>query len=372
MSTDKDTKNTNGKSTPVANGTAAAGATLGVKVAVVAASPAVAGLPWVEKYRPGDLSSVKGNEEAVKRLRLIAEHGNMPNMILSGPPGTGKTTSVLCLARELLLPHLTGSMKLKDVVLELNASDARGIDVVRGKIRQFAQKKTTLPANRQKIVILDEADAMTEQAQHGLRRLMDKFCATTRFALACNTVKKIIDSLQSRCVSLRFLPLSDAEVQSRTLEIARQERIPDKNMTADGVGALLFTAQGDLRQAINNLQAVSNGLGLVNAENVYKIADQPPPTLLTAVLTSCVKGDAKAAANKLSQIWKMGYAGIDIVSTLHKVCISSNNMEPRAKQRFVLEISKMHVRVSAGLSSLLQLHGLVATLSSFENGNVTS
>jgi len=155
----------------------------------------------VEKYRPVLIHDVVGNQEAVSRLQVIADQGNLPNMILTGPPGTGKTTSVHCLARALL------GASYKDAVLELNASDDRGIDVVRNRIKMFAQQKVTLPPGAHKIVILDEADAMTTGAQQALRRIMEIYSSSTRFALACNISSKIIEPIQSRCAVIRFTKL---------------------------------------------------------------------------------------------------------------------------------------------------------------------
>ncbi|CAI8593054.1 unnamed protein product [Vicia faba] len=138
-------------------------------------------MPWVEKYRPNKVVDIVGNEDAVSRLQVTARDGNMPNLILSGPPGTGKTTSILAHAHELLGPNY------RKAVLELNASDDRGIDVVRNQIKMFAQKKVTLPPGRHKVVILDEADSTTSGAQQALRRTMEIYSNSTRFALACNT-----------------------------------------------------------------------------------------------------------------------------------------------------------------------------------------
>ncbi|RYR29883.1 hypothetical protein Ahy_B01g054484 isoform B [Arachis hypogaea] len=176
-------------------------------------------VPWVEKYRPSKVSDVVGNQDAVSRLQVIARDGNMPNLILSGPPGTGKTTSILALAHELL-----GSNS-KEAVLELNASDDRGIDVVRNKIKMFAQKKVTLPPGRHKIVILDEADSMTSGAQQALRRTMEIYSNTTRFALACNTSSKVIEPIQSRCAIVRFSRLSDEEILGRLMVVVQAEKV---------------------------------------------------------------------------------------------------------------------------------------------------
>jgi replication factor C subunit 2/4 len=202
--------------------------------------------PWLEKYRPQQIKDIVGNEETVGRLEVLAQQGNMPNLILSGPPGTGKTTSVLALARTLL------GDAFKEGVLELNASDDRGIEVVRGRIKAFAQKKVTLPPGKHKIIVLDEADAMTEGAQQAMRRTMEIYSGTTRFALACNLSEKIIEPIQSRCAVLRYSKLTEQQVTKRLLDVLQMEKAA---FNESGLEALVFTAEGDMRQALNNAQA---------------------------------------------------------------------------------------------------------------------
>jgi replication factor C subunit 2/4 len=175
---------------------------------------------WLEKYRPQVITDIVGNEDTVGRLAGLGRQGNMPNLILAGPPGTGKTTSVLALAREML------GDAAKEGVLELNASDDRGIEVVRGRIKAFAQKKVTLPPGKHKVIILDEADSMTEGAQQAMRRTMEIYSNTTRFALACNLSEKIIEPIQSRCAVLRYSKLTDAQVLERLLEVLGKEGVP--------------------------------------------------------------------------------------------------------------------------------------------------
>lgn len=227
-----------------------------------AATEGAGEMPWIEKYRPKTLDECVGNAEAMARFRVIIRDGNMPNLMLTGPPGTGKTTTIMCLARALL------GDRVGSAVLELNASDDRGLDVVRNRIKAFAQKKVTLPPGRHKIVILDEADSMTEHAQQALRRTMEVFSSTTRFALACNFSQKVIEPIQSRCAVVRFGRLEDREVLARVLDVVEAEKVA---VTDDGLEAILYTSDGDLRAALNNLQAAHVGFQAVTGPNVYKV-----------------------------------------------------------------------------------------------------
>ncbi|KAI9363951.1 replication factor C subunit 4 [Zopfochytrium polystomum] len=309
-------------------------------------------MPWVEKYRPLLLKEIVGNEETVSRLQVIAKDGNMPNIIISGSPGIGKTTSILCLAHELLGPHF------KEAVLELNASDDRGIDTVRSRIKMFAQKKVTLPPGRHKIVILDEADSMTPGAQQAMRRTMEIYSSTTRFALACNLSSKIIEPIQSRCAILRYSKLSDSQLLKRLLEVCEMEKV---KYVPEGLEAIIFTAEGDMRQAINNLQSTQSGFGFVNAENVFKVCDQPNPVVMGQVINCCLTADVDAACTRLEKLWLDGYSGVDIVGTLFKV-IKQYDMPEYMKLEFIKEVGTVHMRMLEGVQSIVQVSGLAARL----------
>ena len=310
-------------------------------------------MPWVEKYRPIYLDEIVGNEETINRLKVFAEDGNLPNLIISGPPGTGKTTSILCLARQLL-----GANVYKEAVLELNASNDRGIDVVRNKIKMFAQKKVTLEKGKHKIIILDEADSMTDGAQQALRRIMEIYSKTTRFCLACNNSEKIIEPIQSRCAILRYSKLNDKQLLHRLLEICDKEKL---SYTDDGLEAIIFTSQGDLRQAINNLQSTHNGFTHVNSENVFKVCDEPHPLLIKQIIDNCVEKKLEEALKILSHLWKLGYSADDIITVIFRVCKTAQ-MPEYLKLEFIKMIGITHVKISQGLNSLLHLNALVAKL----------
>lgn len=318
------------------------------------------------------MDDIVGNTETISRLKIIAKDGNMPHVIISGMPGIGKTTSILCLARQLL------GDSYKEAVLELNASDERGIDVVRNRIKGFAQKKVTLPAGRQKLVILDEADSMTSGAQQALRRTMEIYSGTTRFAFACNQSNKIIEPLQSRCAILRYARLTDGQVVKRLYQICQAE---DVKYSDDGIAALVFSAEGDMRQAINNLQSTYAGFGFVSGDNVFRVVDSPHPVKVQAMIKNCQEQKIDEALESLKELWyvelhdlmsnvsaahtiyrNLGYSTHDIISTMFKVTKTMPSLSEHAKLEFIREIGFTHMRILEGVQTYLQLAGCVAKL----------
>ncbi|TPX34086.1 hypothetical protein SmJEL517_g03165 [Synchytrium microbalum] len=301
-------------------------------------------LPWVEKYRPKYLRDIVGNEETVKKLGMIARDGNCPNMIITGSPGIGKTTSILALAHELL-----GD----------NYKQAVGIDVVRNRIKMFAQTHVTLPHGRQKIVILDEADSMTTAAQQALRRTMELYSATTRFAFACNFSSKIIEPIQSRCTILRYARLLDKQILKRLMEICQAENVKS---TPEGLEAIIFTAEGDMRQAVNNLQSTHAGFGIIEPDYVFKVCDQPHPMIVQDLIRAASKPEVEVALARVSELWSNGYSSLDIVGTMAKVTQYSTELQEFVKLNFLKEIGAAHMRLLDGMQSLVQIQGLVARL----------
>ena len=309
-------------------------------------------MPWVEKYRPQLLEDVVGNERTISQLNTISAQGNMPNLLLVGPPGCGKTTSIWCLARQML------GETARQAVCELNASDDRGIDVVREKIKSFAQQKVNVPANMHKIIILDEADSMTSSAQQALRMIMTDYTSTTRFALACNDSSKIIEAIQSRCAILRFTRLNDQNVLSRLMTVIKAE---DVKFEQKGLEALIFTAEGDMRNALNNLQATVSAFAFVNFDNVFQVCDQPHPDILRDVIVKCLEGQFSAACNCLKILWVQGYSPLDIIGSLYKV-VTNYSMHENLQLKYLKELAVLRMRLLDGVCTLLQVHGCLAKL----------
>lgn len=247
---------------------------------------------------------------------------------------------------------------VKTAVLELNASDERGIDVVRDKVKAFAHQKIVVPDGMHKIIILDEADSMTEAAQQALRMVMTEYTDTTRFALACNDSSKIIEPIQSRCAIVRFTNLTDEEVLKRLTYVIDEEKVEYDD---DGLQALLFTAQGDMRYALNNLQATVAGFGKVTTDAVYKVCDQPHPELMKDVINFCIDGQFQDATNEINTVYEEGYNILDIIGTLARI-IQIIDMNDERRIKFLKAATEFKMRILDGNDSLLQLHAFLATL----------
>ena len=216
-------------------------------------------LPWVEKYRPNRLSKIVHHPNIIFALRKLVKKGQLPHMLFYGASGTGKTSTILAVARKLY------NDDINFMVLELNASDDRGINIVREEIKEFAESINNFE-NGIKLIILDEADSMTFDAQFALRRVIEKYSYNTRFCLICNYMNKIIPAIRSRCMQFRFSPIDSISVKRYINYICDCENI---NITKEGEDSIVILAKGDLRKAINLLQSVTMAFDIVDEENCY-------------------------------------------------------------------------------------------------------
>lgn len=214
-------------------------------------------------------------------------------------------------------------------------------------------------SKRHKIIILDEADSMTSSAQQALRRTMEIYSNTTRFALACNNSTKIIEPIQSRAAILRYTKLSNEQIFIRLQEICKLENV---SYTEDGMEALIFTAEGDMRNALNNLQATNSGFGHVNQLNVFKVCDQPHPTIVKEIIDFCLKGETNEGVKSMTALYNTGYSCNDIIGTVFKVTKAHLSIPEAMKLEYLREIGFTHMRIADGVNSKLQLLGLISRL----------
>lgn len=305
---------------------------------------------WVEKYRPKTLADVVGQEETVERLKAYVKAQNIPHLMFSGSPGTGKTTSAIALAKDLYGEDWRGNFQ------ELNASDERGIGVVRGKIKEFARVGTTA-AEGFKIIFLDEADALTHDAQAALRRTMEKYTHTTRFILSCNYSSKIIDPIQSRCAVFRFKPLTTEQVKKYVRRIATEEKI---EITPDGVDALVFVAKGDLRKTVNTLQVAAALGGKIDADAIYKTTSTAKPEEVKRLLETALKGDFMAARNILDELLiEYGLSGEDVIKQIHR-SLFDLAISDQLKVALVDKTGEIEFRLVEGANERIQIEALLA------------
>jgi replication factor C subunit 2/4 len=317
-------------------------------------------IPWVEKYRPMTLDDLILDEHTMNKINKIVEDKNMPNIIITGIPGIGKTTTILCIAKLLLGKYF------KDGVLELNASDDRGIKSVQDSIIYFCKKQLTIPESEikyanHKIVLLDEADNMTTKAQQLINNLMGEYHKTTRFAFTCNNSSDIIEAIQSRCLIFRYKRLSEKQVIKRLETVCDMENITyDK----EGLHTIMMISQGDMRQALNCLQTTYNGYTIISSENVYKICDKPHPLIINNMLIECHKKNIRDALIQLNKLRDKGYCSSDIIMGMFQTLKSSRveGLDEDTKIKFMAEISRSYLVISKGVDSNLQLTGCLCKL----------
>ncbi len=313
----------------------------------------IAELLWAEKYRPRSLDEIVNQEEIVKRLKKFVEEKNMPHLLFVGPPGTGKTTAAHALAHDLYGENYLQYM------LELNASDERGIDTIRTKVKEFARSRTP-PGVPFKIVLLDEADNMTADAQQALRRLMEMYTASTRFILIANFPSKIIEPIQSRCALFRFTPLKKEDVIARLKWICEQEKC---KYTEEGLETIYEISEGDMRRAINVLQAAA-AIGTVTPDIVYKVVGLAHPREIREMIKLALDGQFQRARDQLRQLMiNYGLSGVDVIKQIHREIFSQELKLPEELRVMIADYAgEIQFRLVEGADDEIQLSAFLAWL----------
>ena len=307
---------------------------------------------WIEKYRPKRLKEVIGQEEIVERLESYVKNKSMPHLLFAGRPGTGKTSCAIALVREFFGDGWRLNFQ------ELNASDERGIETVRNKVKDFARMAPI--GSDFKIIFLDEADALTGDAQAALRRTMEMYTRTCRFILSCNYSSKIIEPIQSRCAVFSFRPLRSDDVKKYLRHIAKSEKL---DISDDGMEALIYVAQGDMRRATNSLQVAAALGGKVTEDTIYRSTQTVRPEQVQALINTALKGDFSKSRKLLEELLiEYALAGEDLVKQVHRG-IYDLNIKERDKVRLIDKTGEAEFRMVEGANPRIQLESLLAQFS---------
>jgi replication factor C subunit 3/5 len=311
-------------------------------------------LPWVEKYRPSTLADLISHEEQIRTISKFIDENQLPHLLFYGPPGTGKTSTILACARRLYNHQQFNSM-----VLELNASDDRGIGIVRGPILNFASTRTIFSGGF-KLIILDEADAMTNDAQNALRRIIEKYTENVRFCIICNYLSKIIPAIQSRCTRFRFAPLNPEQILPRLNFVIDEENIQDQ-VTEDGKKALMTLSGGDMRKVLNVLQSTWMAYKNVTEDNVYTCVGHPLKKDITNIVNWLLNVESfKVIYDKIQQLKTLkGLALEDILTEIH-LYVQRMELPPKVICSLLIKMAEIEERLAAGCIENPQVSSLVA------------
>jgi len=308
---------------------------------------------WAEKYRPKTLDEIVNQVEIVSRLKNFVKEKNLPHLLLVGPAGVGKTTSILCLSRDLY------GVSYHNYILELNASDERGIDVIREKVKNFARTAAIASEVPFKILILDEADSLTTAAQHALRRTMEIYTKTCRFCLIGNYSENIIDPIQSRCSVFRYSPLPELEVKKYLQSISDKENV---KLLQEGLDAVYESSTGDLRKAINLLQAAAASQREIDDIAIYSVLGKISPQRVKEMINLGIKGQFLEAREILRGLLvDEGLAADDLIRMIYSELMRLN-MPEKWKIRISDAVGEVDYRLTQGSRSEIQLSTLIAKL----------
>jgi len=307
-------------------------------------------LPWVEQFRPQSLADVLGHHQIIKTINKLIDTDNLPHLLFYGPPGTGKTSTILACAKKMF------GTELSSMILELNASDDNGINIVRNQIKDFAETKKMFGTGI-KLIVLDEADNLSIDAQNALRRVMEKYSGNVRFCLICNYVSKIINAIQSRCMNFRFSLLKKNEIVNKIYEIAAI-----KNCSLDSISpSILYNiSSGDMRLILNTMQACYIAQGKIDEDTIYKCTGTPHPTDITILVDYLMNDNFNCAYRKINQLkMEKGLTLSDIIENLTPIVVEMNI--PELVKCYILKnMADIENNLIEIISDDVQLGGLVS------------
>jgi replication factor C small subunit len=310
---------------------------------------------WTEKYRPQSLDEIVNQREIVSRFKNFVNEKNMPHLLLVGPAGVGKTTSILALARDLYGPSY------RSFILELNASDERGIGVIRDKVKNFARTAAIASPVSFKILIMDEADHLTGDAQHALRRTMEIYTRTCRFCLLGNYSENIIDPIQSRCSVFRFSPLEESDLKGHIEDIAKRENL---DIVEEGIDAIYRASNGDVRKSINLLQAAAANKQTIDDVAIYNLLGNVSPEAIKNMLNTALEGNFLDSRELLRELLiNQGVAPADIIRNVYREIMRSSSISERMKVKLSDTLGTIDYRLTQGSRAEIQLSTLLAHLS---------
>jgi replication factor C subunit 2/4 len=315
-------------------------------------------IPWVEKYRPKNHNEILLEPFIKQKIERIIENKSIPNMIITGEPGTGKTSTILFLAKQLY------GNTYDENVLELNASDDRGLSIINNTIYPFCKKKVSFITGKpnHKLVILDEADSITQKAQNLLSNIISEFRNNTRIVFICNDCSQIIESIQSRCMIIKYPRINSDNLYQKIESICINEKIP---YTEDGINTLIFVSDKDIRQAINNLECIFYSFRKLETKYIYKLIDKPKPYYISEIIKGCIDNNYSIVIGIVKGLCNKGYTPNDILLTFMKYLFentNNDNLNETTRLKMYEIISMNYIRVNGGIDTLLQLCGCISKI----------